>query len=224
MVNQTRENDQGDRNYIINIPKNAIALTQIVSLVLLFLLSHNIKYRRFTPYAFNLLNAILYVAFLIFTVYIELWLGDQINIFSWIIMGFSIVCMTFYFIDITSIFLHRTPLIIAISIILSLVIAIVDIFILTDAWFINDIIGVLVAGALIKFVVIKKLKGAVWPLLILWIFFIFRQFAVMFGFQKFEQALQIKIIPLFLQMPGIFGDDEYGFMCSAFGTSKVCMH
>jgi len=185
LVSQTREENEGERHYIINIPKYAIGLTQITSLILLFLLSHNIKYRRFTPYSLNLLNAILYVAFLIFTVYIELILGDKINIFSWIIMGFSIIFMSFYFIDITSIFLHKTPVIIAISIVLALLIAVVDIFILTDAWFINDLIGVLVAGALIKFIVIKKLKGAVWPLLILWIFFIFRQFAVIFGFQRF---------------------------------------
>jgi hypothetical protein len=35
-------------------------------------------------------------------------------------------------------------------------------------------------GALIKFVVIKKLKAAVWPLLILWLFFVFRQFVIVF--------------------------------------------
>jgi hypothetical protein len=53
-----------------------------------------------------------------------------------------------------------------------------DMVILNDAWFINDLIAIFVAGTLIKFVVIKKMRTSIIPLGILWAFFIVRQFAV----------------------------------------------
>ena len=55
---------------------------------------------------------------------------------------------------------------------------ILDMVILTDAWYINDLIAIFVAGTLIKFVVIKKMRTSIIPLGILWVFFIVRQFAV----------------------------------------------
>lgn len=55
---------------------------------------------------------------------------------------------------------------------------ILDMVIITDAWFINDLIAIFVAGTLIKFVVIKKMRTSIIPLAILWTFFIVRQFAV----------------------------------------------
>lgn len=55
---------------------------------------------------------------------------------------------------------------------------ILDMVILTDAWYINDLIAIFVAGTLIKFVVIKKMRTSIIPLTILWVFFIVRQFAV----------------------------------------------
>ncbi len=88
--------------------------------------------------------------------------------------------MGFYFIDITSICLDKKYVIIVISIFLSIFVGIVDTIILPDAWFINNIIAILVAGALIKFIVIKTLKSAILPLCFLWLFFILRQFAVIF--------------------------------------------
>lgn len=96
-------------------------------------------------------------------------------------------------------------------------------FIIVDAWFINDIIAILVAGTLIKFVVIKKMRASIIPLIIFWLFFVFRQFAIDFRIQNFEQAMEIRIIPLFLQIPTIFNDDNIGYPCSAFGTSKVLL-
>ena len=93
---------------------------------------------------------------------------------------FSVIFATLYFIDITSIFLNSTPLIIFISIILSIAIAVVDVIILPNVWYINNLLGMLVAGALIKFIVIKKIKTALLPLLFLWIFFILRQFPLLF--------------------------------------------
>jgi hypothetical protein len=49
-----------------------------------------------------------------------------------------------------------------------------------NAWFLNDLIAIMLAGTFIKFVVIKKIKAAILPLTILWIFFIVRQFAIEF--------------------------------------------
>ena len=93
-------------------------------------------------------------------------------------MAFSLGCSTIYFIDIFTICLSNTYLIIGLSIGLTLVLGVVDILIFPDAWIVNNIIAVLVAGALIKFIVIKKLKTALFPLGFLWIFFIFRQFII----------------------------------------------
>jgi hypothetical protein len=131
--------------------------------------------------------------------------------------------MTLYFVDLTSIFLDNTKIIIAFSFIVASTILIVDIFLFPNAWFVNNLIAIFVAGALIKFVVIKKLKAAVFPLCFLWLFFILRQFAIDFRLENFMQAMRIKIIPLFLQIPAILNDNPDGYICSAFGTSKVYM-
>jgi len=120
---------------------------------------------------------------------------------------FSVIFAALYFIDITSIFLNSTPLIIVISVILAITIAIVDVFILPNVWYINNLLGILVAGALVKFIVIKKIKTAILPLLFLWIFFILKQFPLLFKIEEFHEALQIKIIPLFLQLPSMLNDD-----------------
>lgn len=79
-------------------------------------------------------------------------------------------------------------------------------FIFTDAWFMNDLIAVFVAGTMIKFVVIKKMRTSIIPMALLWAFFVMRQFAIDFQLQNFEQALEIRIIPLFLQIPTLLND------------------
>lgn len=55
-------------------------------------------------------------------------------------------------------------------------------WILPDAWPVNNLIAVLVSGTAIKFIVIKKLRTAVPYLILLWFFFIFRQFAILLHF------------------------------------------
>lgn len=182
-------------------------VTQVIAFIVLLTLCHNIKYRRFTPFRFGFLFAIFYSMFLFATVYIQTYVEDDLQITFWCVMAFSTFCMTLYFIDLTSICLDKTPVIIGISVVIALLISLIDTVILPDAWFINNLIAVLVAGALIKFVVIKKLKAALLPLVFLWLFFILRQFAINFHFENFEQALQIKIVPLFMQMPAMFNDD-----------------
>lgn len=72
---------------------------------------------------------------------------------------------------------------------------------LQDAWFLNDIIAIMVAGAFIKFVIIRKVKSAVWALGIMWVFCAFREFAKQFGLQRFDQGLGYRSVPLFFQLP-----------------------
>lgn len=43
-----------------------------------------------------------------------------------------------------------------------------------DAWFLNDLIAIMVAGAFIKFVIIRKVKTAIWAIALFWIFCVFR--------------------------------------------------
>lgn len=129
--------------------------------------------------------------------------------------------MVLYFYDIASVFLDKVPAIFAVSLFISLLLAGLDFVVMPNAWFLNDIIAICVAGAIIKFIVVKKLKSASLPLFFFWIFFVLMQFLIQFHIQDFEHVLKIKIINIFLQIPGIFGDDHKGYKCSAFGTSKV---
>lgn len=206
---------------MINLPQRALILTQVLSLVTLVLLCQNIKYRRFTPFRFNWVFSLFYSAFLFATIYIQTYIEDDLEITFWVVMVFSLVSLFLYFIDVTSICLDHTKAILTISLLLALAIGLLDVILLPDAWFINNFIGILVAGALIKFIVVKSLKSAIGPLLFLWLFFVLRQFAVLAHLENFEQVLQIKIVPLFLQLPAMLGDDQEGYLCSAFGTSKV---
>jgi len=104
----------------------------------------------------------------------------NLQITFWSIMVFSFACMVLYLADLLSIILEKVWLIWSLSSLCSLIVVAVDAFVLPDAWFVNDIIALLVVGALIKFVVIKKLKAAVIPIVFLWFLFIFRQFFVTF--------------------------------------------
>ena len=95
---------------------------------------------------------------------------------------------------------------------------------LQDSWFLNNIIAVMVAGAFIKFVIIRRLKTAIWALGVMWAFFWLREFAVYWGLQKYDQGTGIRIVPLFLQVPHLFDvDSEATYACSAFGSSKVLL-
>lgn len=74
-----------------------------------------------------------------------------------------------------------------IAMIFSLAVLGIDLFgpIIQDAWFLNDLISIMVAGAFIKFVIIRKLKTAVWALALMWLFCFMREFAIQFGWQRF---------------------------------------
>ena len=60
-----------------------------------------------------------------------------------------------------------------------------DVLILIDAWFVNNLIAIFVAGTMIKFVVVKKMRTSIFPMLLLWVFFVVRQFAIDFQIQNF---------------------------------------
>jgi len=167
------------------LPKNSIAITQVISFILLILLTHNIKYRRFTPCPFNIIFALIYALFLFVTVYLQAYFDDSLEVTFWLVMLFALGCSALYFIDIFTIFLSNTVLIMGLSIFLTLTLGVIDIVVLPDAWPINNFIAVLVAGALIKFIVIKKLKTALIPLAFLWLFFVFRQFIIFLHLENF---------------------------------------
>ena len=60
-----------------------------------------------------------------------------------------------------------------------------DVLILIDAWFVNNLIAIFVAGTMIKVVVVKKMRTSIFPMLLLWVFFVVRQFAIDFQIQNF---------------------------------------
>ena len=95
------------------------------------------------------------------------------------------VCSYFCIQDLINIKIIRRWLVDVIAVTLTLILIGVDLTILEDAWFINNIIAVLTAGALIKFIVIRKMKTSLIPLIILWAFFLCRQFAIDFRIQNY---------------------------------------
>jgi len=95
-------------------------------------------------------------------------------------MAVSFFAMTIYLIDFTSCFIETNFIIYSSSIIIASTIIFLDMVVFPNAWFLNDLIAIMLAGTFIKFVVIKKIKAAILPLTILWIFFIVRQFAIEF--------------------------------------------
>lgn len=92
---------------------------------------------------------------------------------------------------------------------------------LEGSWILNNVIALLFAGAFIKFIIIRKIKTAIWALALMWFFSCVRQSAIFLGWQEFDQGMGIKILPLFLQFPAQFFDHEDAYVCSAFGSSKV---
>jgi hypothetical protein len=104
-------------------------------------------------------------------------------------MAFSLILICLYFSDVLSYCSDKPVIIYTTSIAAGSILIILDMLIFTDAWFINDLIAILVAGTLIKFVVIKKMRTSIIPLTLLWVFFILRQFAIDLKLQNFEQAL-----------------------------------
>ena len=146
----------------------------------MLILSHNIKYRRFIPRKFGFVMAFIYSVFLFVIIYLSVFVENDLNITYYCTMFISLLAITLYLVDIASCFLEKTVLIYSTSIGISIILIVLDIIMLPNAWFINDIIAILLTGTLVKFVVIKKIKSAILPLAFLWIFFLVRQFAIEF--------------------------------------------
>jgi hypothetical protein len=73
----------------------------------------------------------------------------------------------------------------SIGAVIAILIITIDMVMLIDAWFINNLIAIFVAGTMVKFVVIKKMRTSIFPMLLLWVFFVMRQFAIDFQIQNF---------------------------------------
>lgn len=131
--------------------------------------------------------------------------------------------MVIYTQDLLMLVIQRSNIALAIGFCFTLTVMGLDNFLglATDAWFLNDIIAVMIAGAVVKFVIIRKMKTAVWGLGLMWVFCLFREFAKQFHLQKFDQGFGIRILPIFVQLPTYWIDDSSSLSCSAFGTSKV---
>jgi hypothetical protein len=215
------KDEQSEYNYGIYLPQDAVIFTQILAFAALIGLCSNIKYRRIPPVRFGYVFAIFYPVFLFAIVYVSGYLDSTIDYAYYGSMLFSLVFVYIYFADILSCCSDKPLLIYSLAAVAGVAVVAVDMFVLVDAWFVNDFIAIFVTGTITKFVVIKKMRTSIIPLILFWLFFVFRQFAIDLRLQNFEQAMEIRIIPLFLQLPTLFSDSRIGYPCSAFGTSKV---
>jgi hypothetical protein len=100
-------------------------------------------------------------------------------------MAFSFACIYVYFQDISSIFIDKMMITIILSFISTALLIFIDMIILDDVWYINNIIAIIVSASMVKFIVIRKLKSSLIPLTILWLFFILRQCGILFHLQDF---------------------------------------
>jgi hypothetical protein len=100
-------------------------------------------------------------------------------------MFFSLLFLWIYFADIIAYCSDKPMMIYTVSAVAAFLIIAIDVLILIDAWFVNNLIAVFVAGTMIKFVVVKKMRTSIFPMLLLWVFFVVRQFAIDFQIQNF---------------------------------------
>ncbi len=167
-------------NYRIKLPYYALSLTQLLAIVLMLLLPQNVIYRKITPMEFNWLLALCYCALLFLSIYISvIWTSTQLSA-TVIFSLFCFMASWLFLNDIFNKFIEKYLITIALSFVLVFLIMLLDLLIVEDAWFLNDIIAFMVAGALIKFVVIKRLKASLLPLSTLWLCFAIRQFVIKF--------------------------------------------
>lgn len=199
--------EQGETSYIVKLPNVTIAITQAIGLAFILILPWNIQYRKFLPLTFNILSCFVYILILVIALYLQIIFGNPNNIvydFQRYFVGIlELVCLVMYSQDLLMLCIQRNRVAFVLGFVLSVTVMGLDFFApkLRDAWFLNNIIAVMVAGAFIKFVIIRKMKSAVLALALMWVFCLFREFAKQFGLQKFDQGLGIRIVPLFLQMP-----------------------
>ena len=134
--------------------------------------------------------------------------------------------MVMYSQDLLMKFSDRNWITFIIGLLFTLSVMVLDNFVnqVKDSWFLNDIIAILIAGAFIKFVIVRKMKTGVWAFALMWCFCIFREFAKQLHIQKFDQGFGIRVLPIFVQLPSNWIDNSSSLSCSAFGSSKVLIN
>lgn len=125
LVNKMKEQTEGEYQYIINLPQKAIAVTQVLVFLLLMLLTRNIKYRRFSPFPFNAVFALLYAAFLFVIVYLEAYIDSSLLYTFWVVLSLALICSTIYLIDLLLIWFSKMAAIVAVSVLISLCLGVV---------------------------------------------------------------------------------------------------
>ena len=80
-------------------------ITQIIAYIIMLILSHNIKYRRFIPKRFGFVMALIYSVFLFAVVYVSAFVDNDLNIVYYCTMVVALIGITVYLIDIASCFL-----------------------------------------------------------------------------------------------------------------------
>ena len=99
------KDNKNEFSYGILLPQSSLIITQILAYIVMLLLCHNIKYRKFIPKKFGFLMAALYSVFLFAIVYISTFVEEDFNIMYYVTMAVSLVAIIIYLIDIASCFL-----------------------------------------------------------------------------------------------------------------------
>lgn len=162
-------------NYLVKLPVKTMLVTQLIGTILILVLPLNVQYRKFLPFTYNLVSVLIYTGVLFIGLYLHVVLGNtdliyQIQKYSVGIFQFGLLLM--YSQDLILICLTNNTVAFILATLFSGFVLGIDLFgpIIQDAWFLNDLISIMVAGAFIKFVIIRKLKTAIWALTVMWIF------------------------------------------------------
>lgn len=166
-------------DYIVKLPSRTIIVTQILGFLILVVISSNIQYRRFLPFTFNIFTCLVYIILLTIGLYLQNIFGATELVFGiqkYSIGIFEYICLVLYSQDLFMMCQQRHILAFIMGFAFSTLLIGLDFFLpgLKDAWFLNGIIAIMTAGAIVKFVIIRKIKTAVWALLIMWVFCLLR--------------------------------------------------
>lgn len=169
--------------YKVKLPVMAIIVTQLVGLICILLLPLNVRYRRFLPFSFNLLTSFLYLCVLVVALYLQMIFptSDPVYYVQRVVVSlFSLGCLFLYAQDLLCFVLDEKRVIMGVAVVFSVGVILCDelVPVLEDSWFLNNMVAFMVAGAFIKFVIIRRLKTAIWALGLLWAFSWLRHFAI----------------------------------------------
>jgi hypothetical protein len=94
----------------------------------------------------------------------------------YVVAVFSFIFMVYFAQDILMLFLEQFWVCLGISFLFSALVLVFDYFLpfAMDAWFLNDVVAIMVAGGFVKYVIIKKLSGSILAIVLYWIFCVIR--------------------------------------------------